>query len=221
MTDPQAARQGEQDLWRQVADPFLFCHPEHGVGMRAVPWANGVRWQPGDLEAAPVIVALGVAPLPRLMDVAQTLGLLCYGRAVRETLSGAVLKRVAAAVGPQAWGRLKDIDTVLEPLCWDEHRPIGELQDGSSTYPDPALGVRALAACFAAYGEAWRLRLGVRLPPAPHEAVPRAAPCTRELAQRRVSWACSTIGSPHGDSPHGESPHGDDGEAASPDEARQ
>lgn len=219
MTGSEAAGGDDEslsrDLWLQVARPFDQAHPEHGPqdqSLLARLWTAEVAWQPEDLKAVPVVVRLGIAPEHRLAAMVRAFGLLPYARALRETLSGSVLKRVERALGPVDWARLLGAEAAVDVLAPDEaeSRALADLLVPAidATKLDLA-GVDALAACIAAFGEPWRLRLGLRLRPDWHEAVLAAVPRPRKQAERRLEWAWRLTAPPGSTPPpgSGSNPH--------------
>ena len=207
-----------RDLWRQVTSPWLLSHPGHGAGgevLLARLWISDVQWRPEHLQALPAVVRLGMAPEPQLAAAVRGFGLLPYARSLRETLSGALLKRVERALGPDDWARLLRAEAAVDVLAPDdtELRPLTDLLDGATDQVRQGLdllGAQGLAACFAAFGEPWRLRLGLRLRPEWHEAVLAAVARPRKQAERRLDWALVSI-TP---AVTGEAPTARDGEAS-------
>ena len=191
----------KRDLWRQVASPWLQSHPGHGAegeALLAGLWASDVQWRTEHLQALPAVVRLGMAPDAQLAATVRGFGLLPYARSLRETLSGALLKRVERALGPDDWARLLRAEAAVDVLAPDdaELRPLADLLDGATaqvTQRLDLLGAQGLAACFAAFGEPWRLRLGLRLRPEWHEAVLAAVARPRKQAERRLDWALALI----------------------------
>ncbi len=197
----------KRDLWRQVAHPWLMSHPEHGVDGEASLdrlWGADIDWRPEHLEVMPALIRLGLAPEPQLSAVVRLFGFMPYARPLRETLSGPLLKRIERALGAEDWARLLASEAAVDVLAVDdsESRPLADLLDADGeggaqvVHRIDLLGAAGLAACFAAFGEPWRLRLGLRLRPAWHEAVLAAAPRPRKQAERRLGWALSVIGLP-------------------------
>ena len=194
MTDPSAA--DDPRLWRQVATPFAEIHPGHRLSGEAALaeggpgrlWPADVVWQAVHLDVPPGLLDLICASDDTLAEVVAQAGLLHYGLALRRTLSGRMLARVERALGAGDWQRLVLAEEAFAALAVEPQWPLEDLIGAGASERIDGAGAALLAAAFAAHGEPWRLRLGLRLAPSLHDAVLAAGACEPRLASRRLAW---------------------------------
>lgn len=194
MTDASAA--DDPRLWRQVATPFAGVHPGHRLpdetalseGAPSHLWPAEVVWQAGHLDVPSGLLDLICASDDTLAEAVTQAGLLHYGLALRRMLSGRILARVERALGAGDWQRLVRAEEAFAALAVEPQWPLEELVGDGAGARIGGAGAALLAAAFAAHGEPWRLRLGLRLAPCLHEAVLAARACEPRLASRRLAW---------------------------------
>ena len=183
-------------LWRQVATPFADVHPGHRLshaeaiegGGSARLWPPGIVWEPVHLDVPSNLLDLICANDETLADALTRAGLLHYGLGLRRMLSGRVLARVERALGRRGWQRLTQAEEAFAALAVEPQWPLEDLITAGAGERVDGAGATLLASAFAAHGEPWRLRLGLRLAPSLHEAVLAAEACEPRLAVRRLAW---------------------------------